>query len=110
MLFLLEKPSPPRAPIDVSGMNSTSFTLSWEPSENDGGTKIIEYLLEICEIEISSTYTSIGHTEGNVTYMLIKNVEKDKAYKFRIYARNAVGTSEALETDDKIVVGRRLSE
>lgn len=91
-------------------MNSTSFTLSWEPSERDGGSKIIEYLLEICEIESSSTFTSIGHTEGNVTYMLIKNVIKDKAYKFRIYARNEVGTSESLETDDKIVVGKRLSK
>ncbi|KAI8118242.1 Titin [Lucilia cuprina] len=40
------KPSPPRATIDVSGMNDTSFTLSWQEPESDGGTKIIEYILE----------------------------------------------------------------
>ncbi|KAH8336262.1 hypothetical protein KR067_011717, partial [Drosophila pandora] len=30
-------------------MNDTSFNLAWEPSENDGGSKIIEYIVEIRE-------------------------------------------------------------
>lgn len=104
-----DKPSPPRAPIDVSGMNDTSFTLSWEEPETDGGSKIIEYIVEIKEFH-ETDYRLLGSTNGNVPHILVTNVIKNKAYTFRIYAKNEVGISEALETEDKIVVSRRISK
>lgn len=90
-------------------MNDTSFTLSWQESENDGGSKIIEYIVEIKEFH-ETEYRLLGSTNGNVPNILVTNVIKNKAYTFRIYAKNEVGTSEALETEDKIVVSRRISK
>lgn len=45
-----DKPSPPRGPLDVSGMTETSFTVGWQPPENDGGTPLIEYIVERREL------------------------------------------------------------
>lgn len=90
-------------------MNDTSFTLSWEEPETDGGSKIIEYIVEIKEFH-ETEYRLFGSTQGNVPNILIKNVEKNRSYTFRIYAKNEVGVSEALETEDKIVVSRRISK
>lgn len=105
-----EKPSPPRGPTSVSGMNDTSFTLSWEPSETDGGSKIIEYIVEIRE-ETETVFRTLGTTSSDtVTNIHVENVVRKKGYLFRIYARNEVGTSEAFETTEKIVVGRTISK
>ena len=90
-------------------MNDTSFTLAWQPSETDGGSKIIEYIVEMKEFH-ETTYKLLGSTNGNVTNIFVSNVIKDKAYLFKIYAKNEVGMSEALETEDKIVVSRRISK
>lgn len=90
-------------------MNDTSFNLAWEPSENDGGSKIIEYIVEIRE-ETETTYRKVGTTLGTVTNIHVEKVVKNKGYLFRIYARNEAGTSEAFETTEKIVVGRKISK
>jgi len=90
-------------------MNDTVFNLAWEPSETDGGSKIIEYIVEIRE-ETETTYRKVGVTLGTVTNIHVEKVLKNKGYLFRIYARNEVGTSEAYETTEKIVVGRKISK
>lgn len=90
-------------------MTETSFVLSWEPSEKDGGTKIIEYIVEMREAT-KKKYVLLGTTAGNTTYIEVNNVTKDSAYKFKIYARNEAGTSDPLESDDKIIAGRRISK
>lgn len=91
-------------------MNDTSFTLSWEPSETDGGSKIIEYIVEIRE-ETETVFRTLGTTSSDtVTNIHVENVVRKKGYLFRIYARNEVGTSEAFETTEKIVVGRTISK
>lgn len=108
-LMLLDKPSPPRQPIEVSGMNDKSFTLSWETPETDGGAKILEYIVEIKEFH-ETEYRLLGSTNGNVPHIFVNNVEKDHAYTFKIYAKNEVGLSDALETEDKVVMSRRISE
>ena len=49
MLNYLDLPGPPRGPLEVSGMTKTSFTIKWQPPENDGGTPILEYTIETRE-------------------------------------------------------------
>jgi len=47
--FDIETPGPPRGPLLVFGMIKTSFTLKWEPPENDGGSPITDYIIEMKE-------------------------------------------------------------
>lgn len=60
-----EPPGPPRGPLEVSGMTKTSFTIKWEPPENDGGTPITDYIIEIKETSKKAwRRVSITRTRG----------------------------------------------
>lgn len=104
-----EPPSPPRGPIEISGMTDTSFTLTWKPSEKDGGSRIIEYIVEIRESN-KKVWKTLNITSFDQTSIFVQKLVKDQGYHFRITARNKMGTSEPLITDDKIIAGRQISK
>lgn len=104
-----EAPSPPRGPIEISGMTDTSFTLTWKPSEKDGGSRIIEYIIEIRESN-KKVWKTVSITPFDQTSIFVQKLVKDQGYHFRITARNKMGTSAPLITDDKIVAGRQISK
>lgn len=105
----LEKPSPPQGPIDISGMEQTLFTLAWHPSEYDGGSEIIEYIVEIKETT-ETVWKTVGTTNKETTYLLIEHLIKDHSYEFRISARNEKGSSTYLFTEEEVVMGREISK
>lgn len=90
-------------------MTATSFTLKWQPSEYDGGAKIIEYVVEMRE-DGSTKWKKIGASKGDITDIPVSNLKKDQAYYFKIYARNEIGMSDAFLPEDRIVAGQRLSK
>lgn len=90
-------------------MSESSLTLAWRASEKDGGSKIIEYIVEIKETN-QETWKRCCATIGDCTNIHIENLVKDMSYEFRICARNEAGTSTYLETEDKIIVGRKISK
>lgn len=90
-------------------MTATSFTLKWQPSEHDGGSKILEYIVEMKEAE-TTKWKKVGASKGDITDIPISNLKKDQGYNFKIYARNEIGMSDAYMPEDKIVAGQRLSK
>lgn len=104
-----ERPSPPQAPLEVTGMTATSFTLNWQPSSSDGGSPITEYVVEIKESS-EKEFKKYGSTKGQDTYLGINYLIKDHGYNFKIYAKNAIGVSEPFAPTETIVAGSRLSK
>ncbi|XP_050098043.1 titin-like isoform X1 [Anopheles aquasalis] len=104
----IEAPSPPRGPIETSGMSSSSFTLTWQPSESNGGSKITEYIVEVKEAK-KKVWKVVGTTSASETSLLIENLAMNKAYDFKISAKNKVGTSEPLLTEESIVAGKEIT-
>lgn len=104
-----EAPSPPRGPIEISGMSETSFTLTWKPSEKDGGSRIIEYIIEMRESN-KKVFKTLSITPFDLTSIFVQKLVKDQGYHFRITARNKMGTSGPLITDEAIVAGRQISK
>uniref|UniRef100_A0A182S7W2 Titin n=1 Tax=Anopheles maculatus TaxID=74869 RepID=A0A182S7W2_9DIPT len=103
----IEAPSPPRGPIETSGMTSNSFTLMWQPSESNGGSKITEYVVEVKEAK-KKVWKVAGSTNSSETTLLIENLAMNKAYDFKITAHNKVGASEPLQTVESIVAGKEI--
>lgn len=76
---MIEPPGPPRGPFEVSGMTKTSFTIKWEPPENDGGTPITDYIIEIKEtskkawrrVSIVFTFNHITGIKTKIIYIYI---------------------------------------
>lgn len=110
MLFRLDKPSPPRGPLDVSGMTDTSFTIQWQPSESDGGSPITEYIVEMKDSTSKKAFKKLGFTKGTETSFAINYLEKGHGYKFRITAKNVIGISEPYLPEETIVAGSRISK
>lgn len=105
---VLEPPSPPRGPIETAGMTSHSFTLSWQPSEHNGGSKITEYVVEMKESK-KKVWKVAGSTSASETSLLIENLTASRGYDFRIFAKNKIGTSEVLQTEESIIAGKEIT-
>lgn len=108
-ILLSEKPSPPQGPLEIYGMTSTSFSIKWQPSASDGGSPILEYIVEIKEAS-SKNFKKLGSTKGSVTDIAVNYLEKDHGYQFKITAKNAIGVSEPYLPEDTVVAGSRLSK
>lgn len=98
-------PSPPLGPLNVSAMTEASMTISWYPPENNGGTEIIEYVVEIKQLN-KKTWKSVGSSK--TTSLFIDNLKKGTSYVFKIIACNEVGQSSPYIVDDHITVGVTL--
>lgn len=90
-------------------MTDTSLTLAWQAPEKDGGSKIIEYIVEI-RATSAKKWIKYGTTAGDCTNIFVEQLTKETSYEFRISARNEVGTGPALITEDKIIAGRKISK
>lgn len=104
-----EKPSPPRGPVEVSGMTESSFVISWTQSESDGGSPITSYIVE-CKKSTEKEWFTYGSTSAEKTYLQLGNLSANTAYDVRIYAQNQVGDSTTLPSSEPILTGKLPSK
>lgn len=109
MRITAEKPSPPRGPVQASGMTKDSFVVSWEKSESDGGSAITHYIIDIKK-STEKQWSQYGTTTVDITHLLLKDLSQSTGYDIRICARNSVGDSLYLESEESIVTGRQPSK
>lgn len=109
MLLFVDVPSAPRPPTELSGMAKDSLILSWQPPEKDGGSKILDYIIEIKE-STEKDWTYADTTDGNETHIHIKKLKQKTKYMFKICARNEAGVSPPLITDKPITLGTQISK
>lgn len=91
-------------------MSATSFTLKWLPSESDGGSQILEYIVEMKDASSKKEFKKLGSTKGDITDIPVNYLEKDHGYKFRITARNSIGISDPYLPEETIIAGSRISK
>lgn len=104
---VIDKPSPPQPPLDVSSVTKDSARLGWKPPLDDGGSPILHYIVEKMDVS-RGTWSDAGMatiTSHDVTRLIHK-----KEYYFRVKAVNAVGESEPLETAKSIIAKNEFGE
>uniref|UniRef100_A0A7E4VU92 non-specific serine/threonine protein kinase n=1 Tax=Panagrellus redivivus TaxID=6233 RepID=A0A7E4VU92_PANRE len=96
-LTVLDKPTKPRGPLEVSNVLEDSCDLDWKPPEDDGGEPI-----EFYEVEKLDTDTGrwVPCAKVKDCKASIKGLKKGQAYQFRVKAVNKEGASDALVTDN----------
>uniref|UniRef100_A0A1I8G362 Ig-like domain-containing protein n=1 Tax=Macrostomum lignano TaxID=282301 RepID=A0A1I8G362_9PLAT len=92
---VLDRPDKPGEPLDVMELAHDGCTLMWDPPEDDGGSPITAYDVELMDVADGQwkPFKSVKKEECRVTGL----VEGNK-YKFRVRAVNAEGHSDWLET------------
>lgn len=105
--FLLpDVPSPPVGPLGLYGINKDSITITWYPSERNGGSPILDYNVEMrIEGEEWKSVATVTTTMAKIQKLIV-----NKTYQFRIFARNEIGTSLAYESDERITIGKTLGK
>ena len=94
---VLDKPSAPEGPLEVSDVHADGCKLKWKPPKDDGGVPIEAYVVEKQD---QATGRWVPVTQTTNPECTVTNLEPGKQYKFRVKAVNAEGESAPLETEE----------
>ena len=93
-----DKPTAPRGPLKVSNVTAQTATLSWQPPEDDGGSPIINYIVEKMDVT-RGEWSPVEVVPPTQTSLKVTKLTPKKDYMFRVRAINNEGESPNLESE-----------
>ncbi|CAF4929782.1 unnamed protein product, partial [Rotaria sp. Silwood1] len=105
----IDVPEPP-SKLDVIAKTDSSITLQWEMPRNDGGSPLIEYLLEMRDKKNKNNeWAQVQILPAITTSFRVSKLDENVYYNFRIKAANSIGYSEP-KSLEKAVKPQKQSE
>lgn len=82
----------PGSPEDLhcTDITKSSVTLQWTRSNFDGGSEILEYIIEQ-QIKGFDNWKKIASTKANVFTKCISSLTENQQYAYRVIAKNSCG-------------------
>jgi len=96
-------PSPPTDPLEIRSLGPNSIIVEWGVPEYDGGAPLEGYKIAIRDVK-KTMWMEVGQVSAEVQKLTIKDLQENHEYLVRIFARNEVGLSEPLESDEPFLV------
>ncbi len=81
----------------ASNVSRDSLTLSWSGASYDGGSRVTGYIVEMCKTS-DQKWNRVVRTSS--TSYVLRNLDPDIEYLFRVSAENAHGISEPSDVSD----------
>ncbi|CAH1785273.1 unnamed protein product [Owenia fusiformis] len=100
-LSVKAKPGPPTGPLDVSDITKSTCSLAWKPPKDDGGSKILHYIVE--RQEVGKPYWTTVSSFCKDTNCDVQGLYEDKEYLFRVAAVNENGEGTWLDAPNSII-------
>jgi len=102
---VIDVPSAPQGPLNVSNLTESSVTLDWKPPKLDGGSKVRSYSVQKREAKGRDWATISGNVKNCV--FTIEDLPQLRSFYFRVKAENDIGLSDPLQTSDIIFFKRK---
>ena len=105
---IVDVPDQPKDPIEINmDQQAKSATLNWKPPKWDGGSELTGYTIEYAKILEPSISKSLNWfklitVRPTTTSTVMDGLVKNSYYYFRVYAENAIGQSQPLESEQAI--------
>lgn len=98
-LDVADVPDPPRG-VKASEVSRDSVTLNWVAPANDGGSKVISYIIEKCPTT-AERWQRVAQSRD--THYTVVNLFGGTSYQFRVIAENKFGQSAPSETSGPVM-------
>lgn len=92
-------PSPPTAPLEIRPIGPNAVVIAWGIPETDGGAPLQGYTIAIRDVR-KTMWMEVGRVRADVHKLTIKDLQENHEYLIRIFAKNEVGPSEPLESEE----------
>lgn len=98
-----DAPSVPRN-LAVKGCSKDYIDITWEPPETDGGSEILQYVIEKRDMTRGvGMWMVSGTVSANERSFRALKLFQGNAYQFRVCAENRVGVGPAVEMTQSVV-------
>ncbi|MGH0162701.1 UNVERIFIED_CONTAM: hypothetical protein FKN15_048218 [Acipenser sinensis] len=102
----ISEPDPPKK-VDVMDITKNSATVAWEPPLRDGGAKIDGYIIDYIEDGQPDEHWTPYSVVKDLSIVVV-GLKEGKKYKFRVAARNPVGSSLPREVEGMFEIKEQL--
>lgn len=99
---VLDLPGPPIGPINILEVTPDHMTIQWRAPKDDGGTPIINYVVEKKDVKKPWEPWSVVSSSGISTNAKVSRLEKGREYIVRVRAENKIGIGAGLESPPTI--------
>lgn len=96
---MLAVPSPPTGPLELRLIGSSTHVAEWGIPESDGGAPLQGYNIAIRDIK-KTMWIEVCRCKEDVQKFNIRDLQDGHKYLIRIYARNEIGLSDPLESEE----------
>lgn len=95
----IDVPSPPTAPLEMRQIATNTIVIEWGRPESDGGAPLEGYKIAIRDAK-KTMWMEVGRVSADIQKLNIRDLQENREYLVRIFARNEIGFSDHLESEE----------